>query len=115
MSDVVEIEQVGAVRLVRLNRPDRKNALTSELGWAIIEAVRAVATDDEVRVVGITGNGDAFSSWLDFGPAEPASPLTGTAQLIDDLGWVGRFPGSTQPVWTSAALLSTPSTSATLT
>ncbi len=96
---VIEIEHRASVRVIRLNRPDRKNALNDELGWAIVEAVEAAARDDEVRVVGITGNGDAFCSGLDLGPrpvstSAPALPLSPQEQIVDDLGWVSRFPVS---------------------
>ncbi len=91
----LQTEQHGFVRLVRLNRPERKNALNDELGWAIVEAILEAARDDEVRVVGLTGNGDAFCSGLDLGPrpeapAEP--PLSPQERIVDDLGWVSRFP-----------------------
>ena len=55
-------ETVGHVRVLRLDRPQRENALTSSLGWSIVRAVRDAHTDDNVRVVALTGNGDAFCS-----------------------------------------------------
>ena len=39
-ASVLEVETRGHVRVLRLNRPQRKNALSSELGWSIAEAVR---------------------------------------------------------------------------
>jgi 2-(1,2-epoxy-1,2-dihydrophenyl)acetyl-CoA isomerase len=97
MSDVLDIETDGHVRFLRLNRPDRKNALTNELGWAIVEAVRAASADDTVRAIGIVGHGDAFCSGLDLAGSgdddeKPTGPLTPHEQTVDDLGWVGRFP-----------------------
>jgi 2-(1,2-epoxy-1,2-dihydrophenyl)acetyl-CoA isomerase len=80
--------------VVRLNRPERKNALTSELGWAIVRAVARAHGDDDIRVIAITGNGDAFCSGLDLGPAEETAVDTGLSpqqQALDDKGWVGRF------------------------
>ena len=43
---VVEIEHHPTFRVIRLNRPERKNALNDELGWAIVEAVEAAARGD---------------------------------------------------------------------
>jgi enoyl-CoA hydratase/carnithine racemase len=87
-------ETVGHVRVLRLDRPAKKNALTSSLGWGIVRAIDEAAHDDEVRVVALTGNGDAFCSGLDLGPGDGQAPDTGLseqAQVLDDKGWVGRF------------------------
>lgn len=92
MAGVLEQETDGHVRVLVLNRPDRKNALTSELGWAVVEAVRAAAADDEVWAIGITGAGDAFCSGLDLGvDGEPSTPLTPQEEELDEASWVGRF------------------------
>jgi len=87
-------ETVGHVRILRLNRPDRKNALTSGLGWSIVRAIADAQVDDDVRVVALTGNGDAFCSGLDLGGGGDEAPDTGLSdqqQVLDDKGWVGRF------------------------
>ena len=95
MSDSpLALDQVGAVRVLRLDRPERKNALTQRLGWAVIEAVRDAARDDSVRCIGLTGNGDAFCSGLDLAADDegPVAPLSEGEAAVDDLGSVGRFP-----------------------
>src|SRR4051794_28495054 len=92
MSDLSS-ETVGHVRVLRLNRPERKNALTSSLGWSIVQAVEEAHADDAVRVIALTGNGDAFCSGLDLS-GDAGSPETGLSeqqQILDEKGWVGRF------------------------
>jgi 2-(1,2-epoxy-1,2-dihydrophenyl)acetyl-CoA isomerase len=88
-------ETAGFVRILRLNRPERKNALSDELGWAIVRAIARAAADDGVRVIAITGNGDAFCSGADLARDRAAdglvSPLSAQGQQLDDLGWIGRF------------------------
>jgi 2-(1,2-epoxy-1,2-dihydrophenyl)acetyl-CoA isomerase len=87
-------ETVGHVRVLRLDRPQRKNALTSSLGWRIVQAVRDAHAEDSVRVVALTGNGDAFCSGLDLGAGDETSVETGLSdqeQMLDEKGWVGRF------------------------
>jgi enoyl-CoA hydratase/carnithine racemase len=87
-------ETVGNVRVLRLDRPQRKNALTASLGWSIVRAVRDAHTDDNVRVLALTGNGDAFCSGLDLGGGDDSSVETGLSdqeQVLDEKGWVGRF------------------------
>ena len=94
-TDVLKIETRDHVRFLRLNRPEKKNALSEELGWAIVNAVLAAAQDDDVWVVGLTGEGDAFCSGLDLRPSgggPSPNPLSPQDQIIDDLGWVSRFP-----------------------
>lgn len=79
MTNVLEIQTDGHLRVLRLNRPERKNALTGELIGAIVAGVRNAARDDDVWAIAITGNGDAFCSGLDLGgvddaPAGDAAP-----------------------------------------
>jgi len=66
VGDVLEIQDDGHLRVLRLNRPERKNALTGALIGAIVAGLRAAARDDAVWAVAITGNGDAFCSGLDL-------------------------------------------------
>jgi 2-(1,2-epoxy-1,2-dihydrophenyl)acetyl-CoA isomerase len=92
MSSLVTVTDDGHVRTIRLNRPEKKNALSQALAWGVIEAIDAAAADDEVWVVAVTGSGDAFCAGLDLSPgAEPYSPLTPMAAQLDDIGWVGNF------------------------
>ncbi len=88
-------EDQGFVRILRLNRPAKKNALDDELGWAILTAVEKAAHDDSIRVVGITGSGNAFCSGVDLSSSraseERPSGLSPQDEHLDDLGWVGRF------------------------
>jgi enoyl-CoA hydratase len=64
---LVEIEPVGeAVRVVRLNRPERLNALSIDLAVELDDVLAAVGADNLARVVVLTGTGDAFCSGLDL-------------------------------------------------
>ncbi len=90
---ILQVSDAGRVRTIRLHRPEKKNALSSELAWGVVEAVESAARDDDVWVVAITGSGDAFCSGLDLsGGGEDASPLSGHSGFLDDISWVGRFP-----------------------
>jgi len=101
MSDpLVLCEQRGHVRVLRLNRPEKKNALSDALGWAIVAAFEEAAADDDVWVVGLTGAGDAFCSGLDLSPSSgDASPLSPQNAALDELSWVGRFPVLRRETW----------------
>jgi enoyl-CoA hydratase len=50
------VEDHGAVRMLRLNRPDQLNALDGPLLLALIDAVRAIDGDDSVGCFVITGS-----------------------------------------------------------
>ncbi len=58
------IEQ--GVATITLNRPDVYNALNDEITFELQDALKAVAKDDQVRVVVLTGEGKAFCSGQDL-------------------------------------------------
>jgi enoyl-CoA hydratase len=63
----VQVEPATAgVTMVRLNRPQVKNAMNYELVGALHDALDEVAADDTCRVVVLTGAGDAFCAGLDL-------------------------------------------------
>lgn len=59
-------ERLGAVALLRLNRPEALNALDSELVRALGDGLERVTADAGVRAVVLTGEGGAFSSGADL-------------------------------------------------
>lgn len=92
MSELVQTSQEGHVRTIRLNRPEKKNALSQELAWGVIEAVEEASRDDTVWVIAMTGTDDAFCAGLDLSPGGTNySPLSAQDSMLDDVGWVGRF------------------------
>jgi 2-(1,2-epoxy-1,2-dihydrophenyl)acetyl-CoA isomerase len=66
MSDTVLVRRDGAAATVVLNRPHALNAWTRDLGAELLGALRALAADEGVRAVRITGAGRAFSSGADL-------------------------------------------------
>jgi 2-(1,2-epoxy-1,2-dihydrophenyl)acetyl-CoA isomerase len=81
----VVVEHTDGVMTLTLDRPHRKNALTSEMVAAITESVRAASADDTTRVILIRGTGADFCSGIDLvqsndGSAEPSKPRTGHLQ-----------------------------------
>ena len=59
-------ETLGDVLVLRLNRPDKMNAINNDLTMALIDAFESAAQDKSVRVIGITGQGRGFCSGADF-------------------------------------------------
>jgi enoyl-CoA hydratase/carnithine racemase len=66
MSDLVTITKVDGVADVRLNRPDKYNALSPEMFEAIVAAGESLLDAKDVRVVVLSGNGRGFCAGLDF-------------------------------------------------
>ena len=54
---IVQQEDRGAVRHIVLNRPEKRNALNTELILALGEALRSAASDVSVRCVVVRGEG----------------------------------------------------------
>jgi 2-(1,2-epoxy-1,2-dihydrophenyl)acetyl-CoA isomerase len=91
MTELVKISDEGHVRTIRLNRPERKNALSDELAWGVVTALEEAAAVDDVWVVALTGSGDAFCAGLDLSGSPRSSPLSRQSAQLDDIGWVGNF------------------------
>ena len=65
MENVV-VETRGAVRVLRLARPAKKNALTVAMYEALVAAFAEAAGDDEIRVVRLTGGPGVFTAGNDI-------------------------------------------------
>ena len=67
MAEVVEVEKKDRIATVRLNRPEKLNALNKAMWRGIGEAMAALDRDDDVGCVVLTGSGDrAFSPGADI-------------------------------------------------
>ena len=88
MSDRV-IDTVDAgVADVRLNRPEKINALDPAMFAAIVEAGESLKEDPSVRAVVLSGEGRGFCAGLDFG----------SFQAMAGDGPATQFPNSTTRV-----------------
>jgi len=67
MSDRVSISIDNGIADVRLNRPDKLNALDQAMFQGIVEAGEGLKGDPRVRVVVLSGEGRGFCAGLDFG------------------------------------------------
>lgn len=65
-SQVVLEERKGNVAVIRLNRPDKLNALNVELGRGLVHALLHASQDNAVRAVVLTGAGRGFCAGGDL-------------------------------------------------
>jgi len=92
--ETVILEKKDRIATIRMNRPERLNAITVQMEEDLYNAFTDVAEDDDIRVVVLTGEGRAFCSGEDVkerpgetpGWRKPsykiAAPVTHGNQLI---------------------------------
>jgi 2-(1,2-epoxy-1,2-dihydrophenyl)acetyl-CoA isomerase len=89
MAEPVLVEAVGATRLVTINRPEARNALTRAVILGVTEAMRAASADRAVRCVVLTGAGGHFCAGADLRQNIMEDP-----QLMEHLdGYMDEFHG----------------------
>lgn len=84
MSGGVIYEKKGGIARIVVNRPEVLNAIDVQMAYEIIQALRRAEQDEDVRVVVLTGAGDAFGVGADLKEArmvEDVDPLELRLQL----------------------------------
>lgn len=66
MSDRVSMKVLDGIADVRLNRPDKRNALDPAMFAALVDTGEALKSRDDVRVVVLSGEGASFCAGLDL-------------------------------------------------
>ncbi len=79
MSTQVKVDRDGAVLVVAMNRPEKKNALTQAMYEAMVEAINSARTDAGIRCVLIKGTPGTFSAGSDLSDPDRNSTERGSA------------------------------------
>ena len=66
MTDHIQVERRGAVQAIRMNRPDKKNAITRAMYAAMAKALASGDAEGGIRCHVILGVPGAFSSGNDL-------------------------------------------------
>ncbi|MBR2686369.1 MAG: enoyl-CoA hydratase/isomerase family protein [Aquamicrobium sp.] len=74
MPECIVVEDRGAVRIIRMNRPDKLNALNTELTQGLLDALNATDGDDAVRAVVLAGEGKGFCAGADLSEFKDLTP-----------------------------------------
>ena len=86
---VLLYEKAEKVAKVTLNRPDKMNALNTQLMEELAEAVAQASRDDDVRAVVVTGAGRGFCSGADFRYDQVRQGTVSAAAAEEPRGEVG--------------------------
>ena len=82
MSDVILVENEGAVRVLTLNRPDKLNAMNAELVDRLTSELIRADEDRAVRATVLLGAGRAFSAGADIRGGGDEDPLLSSARTL---------------------------------
>ncbi len=93
MPEAVELSLHNGVADLRLNRPDKMNAVDEGIMTGLRQALETIRNDATIRCVVISGNGKGFCAGLDFSNFGDmlSGDLTadGVAEAYDDLSPAG--------------------------
>ncbi len=77
------------ILIVTLNRPDKMNALNFSIANGILNAVQETKSNDDIRVLVLTGTGRGFCAGADLssgGPAKSRDTVRGRSAIVDKHG-----------------------------
>ncbi|BDB99273.1 enoyl-CoA hydratase/isomerase family protein [Saccharolobus caldissimus] len=66
MYNTIQIEVKENIGIIRLNRPDKLNAINLQMVEELVKALDELENNNDVKIVIITGNGRAFSAGADI-------------------------------------------------
>ncbi len=85
----IQVHAADGILTIKLNRPDRLNAFTAEMGVELGAALRLAQRDDAIRCIVLTGNGRGFCAGQDLRELWPdgteAEPLDLGAHLRENI------------------------------
>ncbi|TAK80750.1 MAG: enoyl-CoA hydratase/isomerase family protein [Betaproteobacteria bacterium] len=64
---ILLVEDHGAVRILTMNRPEKRNALNTELTQCLLDALRSSDKDESIGCILLTGAGQGFCAGADLG------------------------------------------------
>jgi len=79
MSSLLEIERLGRVLEITLNRPDKRNALNQSMCEATVSACEAANEDASIGAILLKANGQIFCAGMDLEEASSPEGVEATA------------------------------------
>src|SRR6516165_6515492 len=94
MSSQVVVDIQDRILTIRMNRPEKKNALTGGMYTAMTEALAQADHDPTVRVIVITGTPDCFTAGNDLADFAAAKP----GQVSPAVRYLEKLAATSKPV-----------------
>jgi trans-feruloyl-CoA hydratase/vanillin synthase len=92
--ETVEVEKDNGIAWVRLNRPEKRNAMNPTLNAEMLDVLDTLDADDEVGVLVLSGAGEAFSAGMDlkeyFREVDEQPDYAQRRVRRDSMGWQWR-------------------------
>lgn len=89
--NIVEYSVSEYIASITLNRPDKRNALNPELIAALKEAFSRAETDDQVKIILLQGQGDAFCAGADLAYLQKLQKFSYEENLADSVNLKDLF------------------------
>jgi len=86
------IEQIGAVLVLKLNRAEKKNALTQEMYQTLATKINEAAGDFAIRCVVISSEGDSFTAGNDINDFANNPQMDENSPVFNFLFAIHNFP-----------------------
>jgi enoyl-CoA hydratase/carnithine racemase len=81
MSEYIEVTRGGGRLRIRMNRPERHNAITVAMYAALADAIESADDDDAVRLITLEGAGEDFTAGNDLADFLAEMPPPGTSDI----------------------------------
>src|ERR1700757_5169462 len=94
----VELERRNGILTVTMNRPEKRNAMSSTMLSGLHEVFVSLDADPETRVVVVRGAGKSFCAWLDLAElaaARASRGAVGHTEIEDVFHALERVPQPT--------------------
>jgi enoyl-CoA hydratase/carnithine racemase len=88
--ETLEFERKGRVGWLRLNRPEKLNAMNALLWRELAELGPRLRDDPDLRAVVVIGNGRAFSAGIDLGSFDAGAPGDRPLAVLTEPGTEAR-------------------------
>ena len=90
MGNLVEIEVKSGIGHLKMNRPDKLNALSRELAEELLQGLESLNSDKEVKAIILSGEGKAFSAGGDIASMKELSNAAETAEWMDFISGLSK-------------------------